>query len=107
MQKRGYFFYYLNYLLRRFFMEEKLSFLIDKGWNLQDQKLIKTFYFNNFKEVVLFFNAVSFLSEKNNHHPNFAIGYKHCNLELYTHSENKVTDKDIDLAYQIEKLINN
>ncbi|MEN3015765.1 MAG: 4a-hydroxytetrahydrobiopterin dehydratase [bacterium] len=84
---------------------DKLGDLYSRGWALEDQKLVKNFVFNNFKEVVLFFNAIAYLAEKYNHHPDLVIGYKKCQVTLFTHSEGKVTDKDIELALKIEELV--
>ncbi|MCS7243581.1 MAG: 4a-hydroxytetrahydrobiopterin dehydratase [Candidatus Calescibacterium sp.] len=79
--------------------------LLKKGWKIEDDKLTKDFSFNNFKEAVMFFNALAYLSEKYNHHPDTLISYRNCKVTLFTHSEGKVTHKDIELATKIEEYL--
>jgi 4a-hydroxytetrahydrobiopterin dehydratase len=55
--------------------------------------------------VVLFFNLIAFLAEKLNHHPDLEVSYKKIIVKLFTHSNNSITDKDIELANLIEKNI--
>ena len=38
------------------------------------------------------------------HHPNIFNVYSTVEIELFTHSENKITDKDYLLANEIEKI---
>ena len=45
------------------------------------------------------------LAEKMNHHPDLFIhSYKKLKITLFTHSENKITDKDYDLAKKIDEI---
>ncbi len=78
--------------------------LISKGWKIEEGKLSKTFEFNNFKEVVMFFNAVAWEAEKMNHHPDTFITYKKCHINIFTHSEGKITNKDVELGRRIENI---
>ena len=45
------------------------------------------------------------LAEEANHHPDITLGYKGISIDLLTHDKNAIAIKDINLAYQIEKLI--
>jgi len=73
-------------------------------WEEQDNSIGKEFSFKNFKEAVDFVNEVAKLAEKANHHPDILIHeYNKVIITLSTHSEGKVTDKDHDLARQIEE----
>ncbi|MGB9637926.1 MAG: 4a-hydroxytetrahydrobiopterin dehydratase [bacterium] len=75
------------------------------NWKIIDNKLYREINLNNFKEVVLFFNLIAFLAEKLNHHPDLEVSYKKIIVKLFTHSNNSITDKDIELANLIEKNI--
>ncbi len=76
------------------------------GWFLsQKNTLVKTFKFPNFVEAIGFVNLVAALAEQHNHHPDISIHYNRVTLELWTHSVNGITDKDLRLASQIESLI--
>ncbi|MFN3477867.1 MAG: 4a-hydroxytetrahydrobiopterin dehydratase [bacterium] len=82
-----------------------MDYLLSKGWAVENNRLLKNFVFDNHKEVILFFNTVSFLAEKYNHHPDIFITYKKCVITLYTHSQGKITEKDVELAVMIEKIL--
>lgn len=75
-------------------------------WINENNKLTKTFTFNNFKEAVSFVDKVAQLAEEANHHPDIEIfSYKNVKVKLSTHDEgDKVTEKDIDLSKEIDKI---
>jgi 4a-hydroxytetrahydrobiopterin dehydratase len=76
------------------------------SWNTENNKLTYEFVFANFVEAVKFVNQIVPLAEKANHHPDILIhSYKKVRIELFTHSEGKITDKDYQLAGEIEKLL--
>ncbi len=74
-------------------------------WKIIKGKLSKEFEFNDFTEVIKFVNKIASLAEKENHHPDLFIhSYKKLRITLFTHSENKITEKDYDLADKIDGL---
>jgi 4a-hydroxytetrahydrobiopterin dehydratase len=75
------------------------------GWEVREGLLIKTFVVRSFAHGVLFIGAIGQLAEAANHHPDVSLhGYKNVTVSLSTHSEGGITDKDFDLAAQIEGL---
>jgi 4a-hydroxytetrahydrobiopterin dehydratase len=75
------------------------------GWKWQDDRLKKTFFFTNFREAMSFILRVSYEAEQRNHHPEIFNCYNRVEIGLNTHDAGgKVTQKDIDLAREIEKL---
>lgn len=75
-------------------------------WKEENNKLSKTFKFNNFKEAFDFMTKVAFLAEHQGHHPNWNNKYNIVTIELTTHDEgNIVTSKDIKLANSIDLII--
>lgn len=73
-------------------------------WKEENNSLIKTFEFKDFKNAFAFMTKVAFEVEKMNHHPNWSNEYNKVNIKLYTHSEgNTVTEKDKKLADIIDK----
>lgn len=75
------------------------------GWAVRDGLLSKTFTVPSFAHGVLFIGAIGQLAEAANHHPDVNLhGYSHVTVSLETHSEGGVTEKDFDLAAQIEAL---
>ena len=75
-------------------------------WVNEDNVLVKTFTFGNFVEAVSFVNKIVFLAEEANHHPDIEIfSYKNVKVKLTTHDkDNSITDKDIELAKEINKV---
>lgn len=75
------------------------------NWKTENTKLIKEFDLGNFVKAVEFVNKITPLAENADHHPDILIhSYKKVRIELTTHSEGKVTDKDYDLAKKIDLL---
>ena len=76
------------------------------NWSLgEDGMLHADFTFGNFKEVMMFTNAIALLAEAADHHPDLNIhAYKKLSVSLMTHSEDAITDKDFALVAQIDDL---
>lgn len=74
-------------------------------WEVREGLLTKTFNVRSFAHGVLFVAAIGQLAEAANHHPDLSLhGYSHVTIQLSTHSESGLTEKDFDLADQIEAL---
>lgn len=76
------------------------------SWQEEDDKLTRSFEFENFVEAFSFLTKVALEAEKAQHHPEITNVYNKVTLRLSTHDAgNKVTRKDRDLAQQIDKLL--
>ncbi|MFZ6664318.1 4a-hydroxytetrahydrobiopterin dehydratase [Peijinzhouia sedimentorum] len=74
-------------------------------WKEKDNKLTRTFEFENFVEAFAFMTKVAFAAEALGHHPNWNNVYNKVTIELTTHDEgNTITEKDRKLAKAIDKL---
>ena len=72
-------------------------------WIVEDNKLKRSFVFENFIHAWGFMNSVALIAEKMNHHPLWLNVYNKVEIELSTHDAgNTVTQKDIDLAKAME-----
>ncbi|NMM46790.1 4a-hydroxytetrahydrobiopterin dehydratase [Marinigracilibium pacificum] len=75
-------------------------------WKEQDNKLVRTFKFDDFVQAFGFMTRVALEAEKRDHHPNWSNVYNTVTIELTTHDAgNTITDKDRDLASAIDKLV--
>lgn len=74
------------------------------NWKEVDGKLFKRFEFENFVDSLDFVNWVGELAEKVAHHPDITFGWGYAEITLFTHSENAITDKDKQLAAQIDSI---
>jgi 4a-hydroxytetrahydrobiopterin dehydratase len=73
------------------------------GWNLKDEAIGKQYTWPSFLDAIKFVNQVADLAEEADHHPDILINYRRVTLTLSTHSEGGITQKDFDLAAQIER----
>ena len=74
-------------------------------WPIDNQgRLSKTFEFKNYRKSFAFTSQVEMLSEKKNHHPQIVLDYNKVTVSLISHDVQKITQRDIDLADQIDKL---
>jgi 4a-hydroxytetrahydrobiopterin dehydratase len=74
-------------------------------WKEENNKLIKTFTFNNFIEAFGFMTRVALVAEKMNHHPTWTNTWNTVSFELRTHDAgDTVTEKDHELAQAIDAL---
>jgi 4a-hydroxytetrahydrobiopterin dehydratase len=84
-------------------LEDELRQL--SGWGHVDGSIQKHFQFESFMAGIEFVNSVAALSEQSNHHPDIDIRYTKIIITLSTHSEGGVTEKDLKLAKDIDKLV--
>lgn len=84
-------------------IEEKLAAL--PGWEFQDNALMTTLEFQDFREAFTLMTRIAFECEAQNHHPNWTNVYNQLEIRLNTHDAGGVTEKDFKLAATIEALI--
>ena len=72
------------------------------GWTLRGAEIQKQFQFHDFRDAMAFVTRVAELAEKANHHPDVLIQYNKVTLTLSTHSEGGITEKDFDLARDVD-----
>lgn len=86
-------------------LEEKKKLLVDLGneWSLtqDDSRLRRDFKFKNFKRALEFANEVGRLAEEEKHHPEIHLGWGHCDIEIWTHTNNNLVENDFILAAKI------
>jgi 4a-hydroxytetrahydrobiopterin dehydratase len=74
-------------------------------WQEKDKCLVREFSFPDFKAALDFVNKVGKLAESANHHPDIQLGWGKVIVSLTTHSEGGVTQKDRDLAAEIDGIL--
>jgi 4a-hydroxytetrahydrobiopterin dehydratase len=74
-------------------------------WQDKNNRLYKKFEFKDFNEAFSFMNEVARFAEQINHHPKWQNEWNKVEIWLTTHQAgNKVTNKDRELAYKIDKI---
>ena len=66
--------------------------------------LKKTFEFKNFVEAFGFMTKAALIAEKLDHHPEWFNVYRTVNVTLATHDAGGVTEYDVKLASEMDKL---
>jgi 4a-hydroxytetrahydrobiopterin dehydratase len=75
------------------------------NWTIQDNKLVREFKFSNFQEALEWSVQIAMLAEEVNHHPEIMFTWGRVVVSITTHDKgNTITDKDIDLANDINDL---
>ena len=74
------------------------------SWARQGDEIRKTFRLGSFPAAVAFVTHVGFLAEAAGHHPDIDIRWRNVTLALTTHDAGGLTDKDFDLAAQIDAI---
>lgn len=72
------------------------------GWSRESGKLEKEFSFDSFRDSIVFVNRVATLADSAEHHPDIDIRFDSVTIGLSTHDAGGITEKDLDLAEQID-----
>ncbi len=75
------------------------------NWQRVGNEIERTIRFKNFREALAFVVQVGLLAERMDHHPDIEIRYRQVTLRLSTHSAGGLTEKDFQLAQQIDALL--
>ena len=75
-----------------------------KGWDRLGDMLVRSWQFPSFRRALEFVNQVAALAEKADHHPDIVLSYRKVRLELSTHSDGGLTDRDFAMASQLNAL---
>lgn len=77
------------------------------GWAQDGDKITKTFEFASYPAGLAFASAAGYVADNFDHHPDLFVGYKKVTVAFTTHDAgSKITQKDIDVATAIEKMMN-
>jgi 4a-hydroxytetrahydrobiopterin dehydratase len=79
------------------------------GWVLDgdgaDVAIQKTFHFAHYLETMSFVNAVAFIAERHDHHPDMSVHYGRCVVRFNTHDVKGISITDFECAMEIEALV--
>lgn len=79
---------------------------LDQAWTVSnDHKTIqRSFSFSNFYETMGFVNALAFIANSENHHPDLEIGYNYCHITFMTHALKGLSQNDFICAAKVDEL---
>jgi 4a-hydroxytetrahydrobiopterin dehydratase len=72
-------------------------------WRVRDDRLSKTFLFQDFKSALDFVNRVGAVAEEQGHHPDIHLTWGRADVETWTHDAGGLTESDFTLAAKIDE----
>lgn len=77
------------------------------GWQRTDdgKAIVKDFKFPDFHRTLGFINAVGFMANQEDHHPDLEAGYGHCQVLWSTHDVGGLSLNDFICAARVEALL--
>jgi len=76
------------------------------GWEANDDctEIRRTFNFDNFHWTIGFVNAVAWIANSEDHHPELEVGYNRCVVRFSTHAVGGLSDNDFICAAKTNAL---
>ncbi len=86
---------------------EKLLAQIDDDWSIDEdgRTIRREFRFKNFYRTMSFVNAVAWIANREDHHPDMEVGYNRCLVQFSTHAIGGLSDNDFICAAKIDALL--
>ena len=87
--------------------EEARTLLKDTPeWALADdtKSISRRFEFKGFYKCMSFINAMAWIANAENHHPDFAAGYNYCEVTFTTHAIDGLSENDFICAAKLNAL---
>ena len=77
------------------------------GWQCSTDhtEIKKSFSFKNFYETMAFVNALAWIANSENHHPDLEVGYNYCRVRFSTHALEGLSQNDFICAAKTDKLL--
>jgi 4a-hydroxytetrahydrobiopterin dehydratase len=84
----------------------KLLGELDRAWRITEdgKSLRRAFAFGDFYRTMAFVNAVAWIANAEDHHPDLEVGYNYCRMVFATHSIGGLSDNDFICAAKIDAL---
>jgi len=80
-----------------------------EGWSLSGDganvAIEKTYHFANYYETISFVNALAFIANAQDHHPDLSVHYNRCVVRLNTHDVHGISSTDFECATQFDALV--
>ena len=75
------------------------------GWERADGALRRSVKFGSFLDGIDAVRRVAEHAERKDHHPDIDIRWRTVTFALVTHSEGGITDKDVQMAREIDEIL--
>lgn len=80
---------------------------LHKNWqvNSNHNEIKRSFSFADFYQTMAFVNAIAWIANSENHHPDLEVGYNYCHVKLMTHALKGLSMNDFICAAKIDGLL--
>lgn len=80
---------------------------LDDDWALSEdaREIHRDFHFKGFYKTMAFVNAVAWIANAENHHPDLEVGWGHCKVRYSTHAIGGLSMNDFICAAKIDALL--
>ena len=75
-----------------------------KSWSYKDGAIRRTYETGGWPITLMLVNALGFVAEAADHHPDLTVTYRRVAVALSTHSAGGITAKDFELARKFDEL---
>ena len=75
-----------------------------QGWAMDGRMIARTYHFKNYFETMAFVNAAAWVSHREDHHPDMAVGYNECKVSYITHAIDGLSENDFICAAKLDAL---
>ena len=75
------------------------------GWRLHEGSIEKSYTFPDFHRTIAFVNALAWIANREDHHPDLAVSYSRCTVRFNTHSVNGISINDFICAAKVDALL--
>ncbi|HEX9258809.1 MAG TPA: 4a-hydroxytetrahydrobiopterin dehydratase [Acidimicrobiales bacterium] len=82
-----------------------MSEAVPVGWTVVDGRLHRELSFADFAEAWAFMTRVALLAERADHHPDWSNRWNSVVIDLVSHDEGRITERDHALARAINRLL--
>ena len=76
------------------------------SWTVENNKLHREYVFGNFVQAFGFMTEIALIAERTEHHPEWFNVYKNVVVDLTTHEADGITERDFNLAKNMEEIAN-
>ena len=73
-------------------------------WKHSGKEIVKIFKFKNFYETIGFVNALAYIANQQDHHPDLEVGYKTCKVRYSSHELGGLSENDFICAAKVDEL---
>lgn len=85
-------------------VKKYLSQINDWHVSTDGKSIHRHFTFKNFYKTMAFVNAIAWIANQENHHPDMTVGFNYCTVKYTTHAIDGLSKNDFICAAKVDRL---